>query len=159
MAPAARGEDAGQSAGYGLAQVPSEVLETVRGGGLFARDRPLLAMISGGRDSTCLLDVTVSLLGAPAVFALHVNYALRPEAGAEEERCRELCAALGVELEVVRPESAAARAGAAAARAAADEAAPPEAGAGPGNLQAWARELRYAAAERMAGERDALIAT
>jgi tRNA(Ile)-lysidine synthase len=107
-------------------------------------------MISGGRDSTCLLDVAVALLGADAVFALHVNYALRPEAGAEEERCRELCAALGVELEVVRPDGAAARAGLAAASGQNE---------GGGNLQAWARELRYGAAEQLAAERDALIAT
>ena len=160
MSPGARSEDAGAHGSYRAVADPSEVSEVlaaVRDGGLFARDRPLLAMISGGRDSTCLLDVAVTVLGAPAVFALHVNYALRPDAGAEEERCRELCAALGVELEVVRPDGADARAGAAAARAAAGERDAPEASAG--NLQAWARELRYAAAERLAGERDALIAT
>ncbi len=125
--------------------LPAEVLgvrEAVREGGLFARDRPLLAMISGGRDSTCLLDVAVALLGAQSVYALHLNYGLRPEAPREEERCRELCGELGVELEVVRAEGE----GAAGAE-------------GGGNLQAWARELRYAAAERLAGRRDALIAT
>jgi tRNA(Ile)-lysidine synthase len=115
---------------------PAALRETVRDSGLFARDRPVVAMLSGGRDSTCLLDVAVALLGAPAVCALHVNYGLRDGAGPEERRCRELCGALGVELHVV---------------AAGD----PE----PGNLQAWARELRYAEAERLAGERDALIAT
>src|SRR5436305_7000797 len=122
-----------------------QLREAVRATGLFARDRPLLAMISGGRDSTCLLDVAVALLGADAVFALHVNYALRPEAGADEERCRELCAALAVELEVVRPDGNEARAGLAAAAGH---------GEGRGNLQAWARELRYGAAERLAAERD-----
>jgi len=116
-----------------------EVREAVRAGGLFARDRPLLAMISGGRDSTCLLDVAVSLLGPRAVRALHVNYGLRPEAAAEEQACRTLCDRLGVGLEVVA------------------------AGAAPrareGNLQAWARELRYEAAGRVADELDALVAT
>jgi tRNA(Ile)-lysidine synthase len=136
-----------------IAVDPERLREAVRATGMFARDRPLLAMISGGRDSTCLLDVAVALLGAPAVFALHVNYALRDEAGADEERCRGLCAQLGVELDVVRPDGAAARAGAAAARAAAGP------GEGGGNLQAWARELRYTAAERLAERRDALIAT
>jgi tRNA(Ile)-lysidine synthase len=110
--------------------------ETVRASGLFTRDRPLVAMLSGGRDSTCLLDVAVALLGAPAVCALHVNYGLREGADGEERRCRELCGALGVELRLV-----------AAAEAA------------PGNLQAWARDLRYAEAERLAAERGALIAT
>ena len=135
-----------------------QLREAVRETGLFARDRPLLAMISGGRDSTCLLDVAVAVLAPDHVFALHVNYALRPEAGAEEERCRELCAALGVELEVVRPDGAEARAGLAAAAGQGEGAHHGEPQA-TGNLQAWARELRYGAAERLAAERDALIAT
>jgi tRNA(Ile)-lysidine synthase len=119
-----------------------EVREAVGAGGLLTRDerthaQPVLAMISGGRDSTCLLDVAVALLGAAAVSALHVNYGLREESDADERHCAALCEQLGVELEVVR----------------ADE---PQRG---GNLQAWARELRYAQASRIAGERDALIAT
>jgi len=118
---------------------PEEVRAAVRATGLFARDRPLLAMLSGGRDSTCLLDVAVALLGSEAVLALHVNYGLRPEAAAEEQRCRALCARLGTELQVVRTEAAQME--------------------GAGNLQAWARDVRYAEAERLAGERDALIAT
>jgi tRNA(Ile)-lysidine synthase len=143
---------------------PAAVLDTVRASGLFARDRPLVAMLSGGRDSTCLLDVAVALLGAPAVCALHVNYGLREQAGLEERRCRELCERLGVELRVVAapPGSPAPPAGAADADADDEE---PSAGAedtqegAPGNLQAWARGLRYAEAERLAGERDGLIAT
>jgi tRNA(Ile)-lysidine synthase len=122
---------------------PEEVREAVRRSGLFARDRPLVAMLSGGRDSTCLLDVAVAQLGAGAVYALHVNYGLRAESGAEQGRCERLCAELGVELRVLAP--------------GADSPAPT--GEAVGNLQAWARELRYAAAERLAVERDALIAT
>ncbi len=117
---------------------PAQVREAVRESRLFARDRPALAMISAGRDSTCLLDVAVALLGAGAVAALHVNYGLREGAGADEARCRELCGELGVELQVLK--------------------APPSPGEGV-NLQAWARELRYGEAERIAQERDALIAT
>ncbi|HEV3045769.1 MAG TPA: hypothetical protein VGY13_00270, partial [Solirubrobacteraceae bacterium] len=49
----------------------------VRDSGTFARDRAVLAMYSGGRDSTCLLDLAVALLGARNVSALHVNYGLR----------------------------------------------------------------------------------
>ncbi len=66
------------------------------------------------------------------------NYGLRPEADEEEGHCRELCERLGVApLEVVRAERP----------------------AGAGNLQAWARELRYGAANELARELDALIAT
>ncbi len=144
----------------------AELREEVRASGLFARDRPLVAMISGGRDSTCLLDVAAALLGAQAVCALHVNYGLREQAGAEQERCRALCEALGVELRVVRAEPERAPAGPPAVETGvhdggggpAQATADPPVG-GPGNLQAWARELRYGEAERLASERDALIAT
>ncbi len=71
------------------------------------------------------------------MHALHVNYGLRPEAEEEERHCRELCERLGVELEVVRAERP----------------------AGAGNLQAWARELRYGAADELARELEALVAT
>jgi len=36
--------------------------------GMLAPGVPLLAMFSGGRDSTCLLDVAVALLGAEVLF-------------------------------------------------------------------------------------------
>jgi tRNA(Ile)-lysidine synthase len=147
---------------------PEEVLERVRAGGLLPADglvgdsepahlgrpahpahpahsahpgrHPVLAMLSGGRDSVCLLDVAVSVCGAPSVRALHVNYGLRPEADGDERHCQELCERLGVALEVVR------------ARARGDP-------TPPGNLQAWARELRYKAAYDRARLDDALVAT
>jgi tRNA(Ile)-lysidine synthase len=117
---------------------PQALQATVRASGLFARDRPVVAMISGGHDSTCLLDVAVALLGAGAVLAMHVNYGLREQAGEDESRCRELCARLGVELDVTRAEPR---------------------GEGEGNLQAWARDLRYRRAEDLAAQRDGLYAT
>src|SRR5271167_4625478 len=121
------------------------VREAVRAGGLLAQDRPVVAMLSGGRDSVCLLDVAVALSEPGDVSALHVNYGLREHADAEERHCAALCARLGVALEVVRERGPAPSAGA---------------GAGPaGNLQAWARDVRYRAAARMAEPGDALIAT
>ena len=81
-----------------------EVRQAVRDGGLFARDRPVVAMLSGGRDSTCLLDVAVALLGAGSLCALHVNYGLRAAAADDERHCAALCEQLGVELQVVRAE-------------------------------------------------------
>ncbi len=117
----------------------------VRAGGLLDGAAALVAMLSGGRDSVCVLDVAVALRGAGAVRALHVNYGLRAAAEEDERHCASLCAELGVELSIVR--------------------AGPAPGDEQGNVQAWARELRYAAAERLAREPDgngddgALVAT
>jgi tRNA(Ile)-lysidine synthase len=116
------------------------VLEAARGGGLLTPGTGVLVMLSGGRDSVCLIDVMVTLCGAERVNALHVNYGLRDAAPIDEQHCRGLCERLGVPLEVLD------------ARRPAEQA---------GNLQAWAREVRYSAAERLAatlGEQT-LIAT
>ena len=111
------------------------VAREVREGGLLAPGRPVIVMYSGGRDSTCLLDLAVRIAGAPAVAALHLNYGLRSSAAGDERHCRALCERLGVTLEVRRPDR-------------------PRAG----NLQAWARAERYGAAARLADRRGAVIA-
>lgn len=103
------------------------MLARVREGGLLAGDRRVLVLLSGGRDSTCLLDLAVRIAGPDAVRALHVNYGLRNEADGDERHCAECCQRLGVGLEVRRPLR-------------------PERG----NLQAWARDERYGAAARLA---------
>ncbi len=113
------------------------MLERVREEGLLSSDTPVVAMLSGGRDSVCLLDLAVRLLGPEAVTALHVNYGLRDDSDQDEAHCEHLCARLGPRLEIERPRR-------------------PE---GPGNLQAWARDTRYAAAARLALPGGALIAT
>jgi tRNA(Ile)-lysidine synthase len=113
------------------------VLDAVREEGLLAPGTSVVPMLSGGRDSVCLLDVCVRLLGAGAVTALHLNYGLRDDADEDERHCAGLCAELGVRLEVERPRR-------------------PE---GPGNLQAWARDARYAAAARLAVESGSKVAT
>jgi tRNA(Ile)-lysidine synthase len=82
----------------------------------------VLVLLSGGRDSVCLLDALVAL--GHEVEALHVDHGLRVSSDAE--LCADLCASLGVPLAVVR------------------------AGAPRGNVQAWARSVRYAEAERRA---------
>jgi tRNA(Ile)-lysidine synthase len=114
-----------------------QMLEVVREGGLLRAETPLVAMLSGGRDSVCLLDLAVRLLGPAAVTAVHVNYGLRDDSDADEAHCAALCARLGVQLELERPRR-------------------PE---GPGNLQAWARDTRYAAAAKLAFGQEAAIAT
>jgi tRNA(Ile)-lysidine synthase len=81
----------------------------------------IVVLLSGGRDSVCLLD----LMKDEEIIALHINYGLRPEADEDEAFCRSLCDRLGVPLVVHRP-------------------GPPER-----NLQAWAREVRYAEAAKL----------
>lgn len=115
--------------------IGEELPGRVEAGGLIAGPEPVLAMLSGGRDSVCMLDLAVRVRGAGEVRALHVNYGLREEADEEERHCAELCGRLGVALEVERARR-------------------PE---GPGNLQAWARERRYAAAAALAQKTGATI--
>ncbi len=112
-----------------------ELLEAARSDGLLAPQRPVIVMLSGGRDSTCLLDLAVRIVGVPAVTALHVNYGLRESADGDERHCRELCARLGVELAVEVPGAPTL-----------------------GNLQAWARDARYRAAAQLAAARSADVA-
>jgi tRNA(Ile)-lysidine synthase len=145
-----------ETAGQQGANVVEDVRELARASELFVRDRPVLAMLSGGRDSVCLLDVAVALRGAAQVGALHVNYGLRQAADAEERHCLELCRTLGVALEVVHAGRAH------SGRPVDEENASGEDASGTvdvGNVQAWAREVRYREAARLAQQRDALIAT
>ena len=105
------------------------LLDRVAAGGLLAPGHPVVVLLSGGRDSVCLLDMAVAIAGRGQVRALHVNYGLRPEADGDERHCAELCKRLEVPLEVERAHR------------------PAQA---PGNLQAWARDVRYAAGARAA---------
>jgi len=90
--------------------------------GTLEAGRPVLVLLSGGRDSVCLLSVAVEVCGAEATTALHVDYGLREDSGEDARICAALCERLGVALRVERPRR-------------------PE-GEG-GNLQAWARDTRY----------------
>jgi tRNA(Ile)-lysidine synthase len=115
----------------------SEILERVRAGGLLAPGRPVLVLLSGGRDSVCLLDIAVRIAGPDAVRALHVNYGLREQAAEDEHHCVRLSRHLGVPLEIERPSGP-----------------PPR-----GNIQAWAREVRYGAAALIAQATGAEVAS
>ena len=94
---------------------------------MIAEGSAVVVLLSGGRDSVCLLHRAVE--AGARVTALHVNYGLRPEADEDQRFCRELCERLGVELVVERAQWD-----------------------GAGNLQAWARDVRYAAARRLEGD-------
>ena len=112
------------------------VLELVRRGELVPSSEPVIVMLSGGRDSVCLLDVVVRLAGPEVTSALHVNYGLREAADEDERHCARLCEQLSIPLEVRRVRR-------------------PE---GARNLQAWARDVRYGAAAELALRRGARVA-
>jgi tRNA(Ile)-lysidine synthase len=114
----------------------SDLEDAVRAQGLLAAGRPVVVMYSGGRDSTCLLDLAARIAGPPAVSALHVNYGLRATADADERHCAGVCERLEIQLDVRRPVR------------------PGEGG----NLQAWARDERYRAAADLAVAREAEVA-
>jgi tRNA(Ile)-lysidine synthase len=114
-----------------------DLVQRVAATGLLPPGGPVIVLLSGGQDSVCLLDVAVTLSGAGSVRALHVNYGLRDAADGDEAHCAALCATLGVPLateHAARPRDA------------------------PGNLQAWARDVRLGAGARLAVAHDARLA-
>src|SRR4051794_26881063 len=113
------------------------VIGRVAAGGLLHPGRAVVVLLSGGRDSVCLLDVAVALAGREVVSALHVDYGLRDESGDDAEFCAGLCERFEVPLTVER------------IRRPADAR---------GNLQAWARDVRYAAGARLAVAADGVLA-
>ena len=116
----------------------NDLVDHVRATGLLPPGAPVVVLLSGGRDSVCLLDVAVRIAGADQVVALHVNHGLRgEESDGDETYCRELTAALGVEVVVERSGPA----------------------PNTGNLQAWARDQRLGAAAGLATARGARVAT
>ncbi|MCW3013701.1 MAG: tilS [Solirubrobacterales bacterium] len=116
---------------------PGAVTAQVRATGLLPDGGAVVVLLSGGRDSVCLLDVAVALAGRDVVTALHVNYGLREDADGDEAHCQALCDRLEVALGVQRVRR------------------PVDA---PGNLQAWARDVRYAAGAKAAANGDATLA-
>jgi tRNA(Ile)-lysidine synthase len=103
-----------------------ELRRIVQASDLIDPGSSVVVMASGGADSACAAAGLARFLGAASVHAVHVNYGLREGATAGEAACRRLCAALRLDLHVERPH-----------------------GLEGENLQAAAREARYAAAERL----------
>ena len=113
-----------------------EILERVRAGGLLVAGQGVIVLLSGGRDSVCLLEIALRIVGRADLRALHVNYGLRDQSDGDERHCVELCGRLGVPIDVERPSARPER----------------------GNVQAWAREIRYGAATRIARRTGADVA-
>jgi tRNA(Ile)-lysidine synthase len=110
--------------------------DAVQTSGVVEPGSSAVVLTSGGPDSACAAAGLAELLGAEQVHALHVNYGLRETADRDERTCRELCARLRIDLHIERPTIAG------------------------GNLQAAAREARYAAAHRLLERtHSSLIAT
>jgi tRNA(Ile)-lysidine synthase len=107
-----------------------ELLSGVVGGSGLADSGSGVVLCSGGADSAGLAAGLARALGPDRILALHIDYGLRPDSSLDADRCRSLCAELGVELVV-------------------EHARLPERG----NLQALAREARYEAAESLRRER------
>lgn len=101
--------------------------DAVEAGALVPRFSTGIVMVSGGADSACAAAAVTALCGPEHVAAIHVNYALRDDSDADERAARALCAKLRIDLHVERPRL------------------------GAGNVQAQARDARYAAAERLRG--------
>ncbi|HSO98343.1 MAG TPA: tRNA lysidine(34) synthetase TilS [Solirubrobacteraceae bacterium] len=122
------GDSPASPAGESQTSDPDAVAAQIASEELLRPGQPVLVLLSGGRDSVALLDIAVRIAGPENVAALHVNYGLRGlDTDADQAHCEAICASLNVPLHVHRVERR-----------------------GAGNLQAWAREARYAAAEATA---------
>jgi len=84
--------------------------------------RGLVAAVSGGPDSTALMLLLSRWQGRPNTLVVTVDHGLRPEASAEAELVARNAERLGLPARTIRPDN------------------PYVAG----NLQAWARDARYA---------------
>jgi tRNA(Ile)-lysidine synthase len=131
-----RDADSSRSGTYSRPVESSPAIEAladvVEAGGLIERRSRGVVLVSGGPDSACAAAAVVALCGPEAIAAMHLNYGLRDDSGDDERAARALCAKLRIDLHVERPDI------------------------GSGNLQARARDARYAAAEalrrRLAGD-------
>jgi tRNA(Ile)-lysidine synthase len=99
--------------------------DAVRHSGLVNHGSSGVVLVSGGADSACAAAGLAEAVGPANVHALHVNYGLRDSADRDERLCRDLCSKLRIDLHIERPAELR------------------------GNLQAAAREVRYAAAEQL----------
>ncbi len=112
------------------ASSPPSLVAAIRASGLTPPGSSGVVLLSGGPDS---ISLTAGLAGSGlgSLVALHLNYGLREGSDADQAVCEAACERLGVDLVVRR------------------------AGTPEGNVQNWARDLRYAAAEELREQRGA----
>jgi len=108
----------------------ASLTDALRASGMIEADSSGVVLCSGGADSAALAAALAGHCGAERLLALHLNYGLRSDSDRDERACVELCEQLGIELLIERPELP-----------------------GRGNVQAEARDARYAAAERLRRQR------
>src|SRR5438874_1008626 len=73
-----------------------KILAAIDHSGAIRPGESVLALLSGGADSVCLVHALAEHLGKSRVAALHVNHGLREAAVADERFCAELCEANGL---------------------------------------------------------------
>ncbi len=84
-------------------QEVEKIKEFVTARGLIAENDKIVAGISGGADSVCLLLVLKEIVGAENIFAVHVNHGIRgEEAERDENFVKRLCERHGVCFTVKR---------------------------------------------------------
>lgn len=105
----------------------------IRASGLLSAGETVIALVSGGPDSACLVAGLSGFLDPGNLVALHVNYGLRPESDADAAVASRLCEGLGVDLVTISAEG----------------------GTRDGNVLDWARRVRYEAAEELRAESGA----
>ena len=92
----------------GKLSVPGRFFATVKDHDLLPEGASVLAAVSGGADSVCLLDLL--RLAQPRhqlrLAAFHLNHGLRDSAARDEQFVRKLCRGWGVELVVARADVA-----------------------------------------------------
>jgi len=79
----------------------AQLERTIRRNQSIVEDDLVIAAISGGADSTALLDLMVSLRDKCVsfqLFAVHFDHKLRPESSVEAQLVQGLCDKFGVKL-------------------------------------------------------------
>jgi tRNA(Ile)-lysidine synthase len=87
-----------------LGPLVAAVAQAMRGFSCPARGEALVVGLSGGADSTALLDALAWLAPREGfrLLAAHFDHGLRPDSAADVEACQEVCRGLGVTLQVGR---------------------------------------------------------